>query len=75
MKKEETRLLVKVILCGLGAVLWAADCVKSLSHGQMGLGGLEVAAALLFTAVFVAALRQCRATWRRNKKGADCYDV
>lgn len=58
MKKEETHLLVKAILCGLGAIVWFADCVGAMSHGRTRLGWLLLMAAVVFSAVFIVTLRQ-----------------
>lgn len=56
MKKEKNRLLTMVILYALGAMIWISDCVKTLSHGQMGF--LQFVAAAVFIAAFIIALRR-----------------
>ena len=58
MKKEKSRLLVKVIVLGLGAVVWSADCAGAMSRGNTGLGWLLLMAAVVFFAVFAVTLRQ-----------------
>ena len=58
MKKKETRLLVKAIILGLGAIVWLADCAGAMSRGRTGLGWLLLMAAVVFSAVFIVTLRQ-----------------
>ena len=58
MKKEEIRLLVKVIMLGFGAIVWGLDCAGAISCGRTGLGWLLLMAAVVFLAVFIVTLRQ-----------------
>ena len=38
MKNKETRLLVKIVMCGLGGIVWIVDCANVMSRGRQGLG-------------------------------------
>ena len=76
MKKEKTRLLVKVIVLGLGAITWSADCAGAMSHGHTGLGWLLLIAAVVFFVVFDVTLRQYLGSRKeeQHKRGAVRYD-
>lgn len=58
MKNKETRLLLKIVMCGLGGIVWIVDCAKAMSRGRQGLGLLLFIIAAVFTAAFIITLRR-----------------